>query len=254
MLWDAARSFPPQLTTTVAGLEQQVAALAARVAALEDASTRHDAAGARLASFEQQATGRIAVLEGISKLRSVEDAILDTGIRALKEWTAASAAAVVYDSAVDPFTVDGLFAKVKNKPNVAVIGFTTGRDVFGEFYRIPITETDQKAAFDPSIFVFSFEAHGRCAAPKKFAVWPAFVAKAQAVFCKREKERTYGFLWFWVDGQGGFYLGNERSMSYCKNAANAFAGLDNTTLTGANTTHNGGEYHHPTRLVAVQLS
>ena len=49
-----------------------------------------------------------------------------------------------------------------------------------------------------------------------------------------------------------FYLGNEKSNSYCSNLSRAFERLQNTTLTGKTGTAKSAE-HYCTRLVAVQL-
>ena len=48
-------------------------------------------------------------------------------INALKEWTGKTTATVIFDSTVDEFTHNGIFNKVKGKPNVALVGFTTDR-------------------------------------------------------------------------------------------------------------------------------
>ena len=49
----------------------------------------------------------------------------------LKGWTRKTRSAIVFDSKQDPFTVDGLFERVKGKANIAIIGTTTDGDVFG---------------------------------------------------------------------------------------------------------------------------
>ena len=46
-------------------------------------------------------------------------------------WTGKSQVTVVYDSDVDEFTGGRLFERVKDTPNVAVIGTTRDEDVFG---------------------------------------------------------------------------------------------------------------------------
>ena len=51
-------------------------------------------------------------------------------VNVLKAWTGKARATIVFDNTVDDFTHDGLFANVKGKPNVAVVGFTTDGDVF----------------------------------------------------------------------------------------------------------------------------
>ena len=88
---------------------------------------------------------------------------------ALKEWTGKASATKIYDSTVDEFTADGLFNMVKGKQNIALVGFTADGDVFGGFYSVAVTE-QFKEFNDPNMFVFSFESHGRCATPQRFAV------------------------------------------------------------------------------------
>ena len=178
---------------------------------------------------------------------------LDTmtkGISALKSWTGKASATIIYDSKKDPFTDQGLFDKVKGKANIAVIGFTTDGDVFGGFYSVAVTE-QRVEFFDPNMFVFSFESHGRCHTPQRFVVKQGLKAKANVYFFKNN---INGFVGFYVNMAGEFRLGNERSNSYCRDLSDAFEGLENTTLTGKNLTCDEGPYHHCTRLVAVQLS
>ena len=164
------------------------------------------------------------------------DSIIETaGMRyasTLKEWTGKETASVIYDSKVDPFTHDGIFNAVKGKPNIAVVGFTTDGDVFGGFYSVSVTE------------------HGRCATPQRFVVKAELKDKAYVFFCKNN---CNGFVQFGVSGVGWFYLGNERSRSFCRYLSRSFDGLEDTTLTGKNGTLFSGPYHHCARLVAIQL-
>ena len=169
-------------------------------------------------------------------------------VSALREWTGKATATVVYDSTVDEFTDDGLFQKVRGKRNVAIVGFTTDGDVFGGFYSVAVTEQDEPF-FDPYIFAFSFESHGRCMTPPRFVVKKGLKENASVMF----KNSSYGFVVFWVGDAGWFYLGNEKSYSYCRNLSDAFEGLDDTTLTGKNGRWKEGPYNHCTRLVAIQL-
>ena len=175
--------------------------------------------------------------------------IMAKGVNALKQWTRKATATVVYDSTVDGFTDDRLFTKVKGKPNIALIGFTTDGDVFGGFYRIAVTEQVHNS-HDPDIFIFSFESHGRCETPMKFDVWDVEKEDAYVRFWNSDSN---GFVDFWVDGVGGFFLGNEWSESYCENVSRGFEGLEDTTLMGKNGTFDKGPFHRCTRLVAVQL-
>ena len=178
--------------------------------------------------------------------------VMATGVTALKQWTGKTTANVVYDSKVDPFTDECLFQKVKGKRNVAIVGFTTDGDVFGGFYSVAVTD-QARDFFDPNIFAFSFESHGRCKTPQRFVVKKGWQRdRASLIFWK---SCVYGFVSFWVFGGGGFRLGNEKSRSFCVHVSGAFEGLEDTTLTGKNWERpNFGEYHHCTRLVAIQLS
>ena len=56
------------------------------------------------------------------------------------------------------------------------------------------------------------------------------------------------FVDFWVDGAGGFFLGNEKSETWCVDLSDGFEGIEDTTLTGTNR-----EKFTCTRLVAIQL-
>ena len=171
-------------------------------------------------------------------------------VNALKGWTGKTRATTIFDSTVDEFTHDGLFQKVKGKPNIAVVGFTTDGDVFGGFYSVAVTEQDEDFN-DPNIFVFSFESHGRCMTPQRFVVKEELKKRALVYFYKND---SYGFVDFGVDGVGGFTLGNEKSKSFCRDMSDAFEGLEDTTLTGQNNTYfHNPPYHHFARLVAIQL-
>ena len=176
----------------------------------------------------------------------------DLGVGSLKAWTGKASATIVYDSTVDEFTHDGLFDKVKGKGDIALIGFTADGDVFGGFYSVAVTRQSREF-YDPSIFAFSFESHGRCHTPQRFAVKQVLKDKA---FVKFVKGSSYGFICFEVYGAGHFLLGNGSSRSNCNSVSTAFEGLSDTTLTGQNNPgmFDNRQYHHCTRLVAVQFS
>ena len=167
-------------------------------------------------------------------------------VTALKEWTGKARATIIYDSTVDEFTDDGLFEKVKGKRNIALVGFTTDGDVFGGFYGVAVTKQGWWFK-DPNLFVFSFESHGRCETPQRFAVKKG-LENAYVYFCRKD---SYGFVLFLVSG--GFFLGNERSDSDCENMSLAFEGLEDTTLTGENSPNGEGPFHHCARIVAIHL-
>ena len=182
---------------------------------------------------------------------NAEEQIGERSIDALKEWTGKTTATIIFDSTVDEFTDDGLFDKVKGKQNIALVVLTTDGDVFGGFYSVAVTEQDERF-YDPNMFAFSFESHGRCETPQRFVVKVKDLKKKAIVFFY--KDSLYGFVWFGVNRVGRFWLGNESSKSYCCNMSRAFEGLENTTLTGQNNTNfEIPPYHHCARLVAVQL-
>ena len=172
-------------------------------------------------------------------------------VQALKQWTVKSSATIIYDSTVDEFTDDGLFEKVKGKENIAIIGFTTDGDVFGGFYSVVVTRQEEWI-YDPNIFAFSFESHGRCMTPQRFVVKDGLKGKANLRFYKN---CSYGFVKFYVDDvDARFFLGNESSNSFCRDMSKGFEGIQDTTLTGQSGDGWNPPYHHCTRLVAIQLS
>ena len=168
---------------------------------------------------------------------------------AFKGWTGRAHARVVYDSDVDEFTATGLFEGVRDKENIAVVAFTTDGDVFGGFYRVAVTE--QKRDFcDPTIFAFSFESHGRCATPQRFA---PVVDPNQTAFVRFHQRDVDGwFFSFGVGGLGFVSCGNERSETWC-DGGGMFEGLGETTLTGKTWTDGCRNVHRCVRLISVAL-
>ena len=184
--------------------------------------------------------------------KSAKDSVVTGHVNTLKEWTWKATATVIYDSFVDEFTDECLFDKLKGKPNIAVVGFTTDGDVFGAFYsRAVRTQLIGFTDFnDPDMFIFSFESHGRCMTPQKFVPKERLKKNAHVCFWNNN---SCGFVELGVFGQCGFTLGNEKSRSCCIHLSRGFEGLEETTLTGQNSDYLQGPYHHCTRLVAVQL-
>ena len=194
-------------------------------------------------SLSDDAKERLGKLEQYA-LRSVLETAGMRYASALKEWTAKTRAMLVYDSKVDPFTDDGLFQAVKGKPNIAIISATTDGDVFGGFYSVAVMGQD-KFFRDPNIFAFSFESHGRCATPQRFDVKEENKGRACVRFFK---DNGNGWFVTFYGGAGGFFLGNEKSRTFCTNLSDAFEGIEDTTLTG-----NNREFFTCTRLIAIQL-
>ena len=178
---------------------------------------------------------------------------METCTDTLKRWTGKTRARVVFDSMVDEFTHDGLFMTILGKPNIAVVGFTTDGDVFGGFYNVAVTE-QHKLFYDPTIFAFSFESHGRCMTPQRFVAKEERNEWACVTF---RKTCRFGFVSLFADRHsgGGFWLGNERSKSFCRYLSKGFDGLENTTLTGKTMARpEESQFHHCARLVAIQLA
>ena len=171
-------------------------------------------------------------------------------VYALKEWTGKSKMTTIYDSTVDEFTDDSLFSKIRGKRNIAVIGFTTDGDVFGGYYSVAVTKLEEEF-HDPNMFVFSFESHERCETPQRFVM----KKKRKEVWVKCFNNWRWGCIIFRA-GDGLLWLGNERSDSLCSDLSKGFKGLKSTTLSGKNNggDSNNGEFHHCTRLIAVQFS
>ena len=138
--------------------------------------------------------------------------------QSIQKMMCKSSATIIYDSTVDEFIDDSLFDKVKGKPNIAVVAFTTDGDVFGLFYSLTVMEQEQPF-YDPNMFIFSFESHGRCETPQRFAVKREPKDKA---FVNYDKNDNAWFVWFWVDYVGCFWLGNETSNSFCADLSCAF--------------------------------
>ena len=110
-------------------------------------------------------------------------------VDALKEWTGKVSATKIFDSTVDEFMDDRLFEKVKGKRNVAVVGFTTDGDVFGGFYSVAVTKQDKY--YNPTMFVFSFESHGRCMTPQRFVAKEEMKSRASVEFFKNDFLRQF---------------------------------------------------------------
>ena len=172
---------------------------------------------------------------------------MSDSINALKAWTGLSNATVLYDSMTDEFTHNGLFHAVIGKPNVALVATTTDGDLFGAFYSAALSSQDS-VSFDPHLFAFSFESHGRCATPKRFV--PKDVNQARVwVYSSYEM----GFVMVCGTAKGFFLLGNERSNTTCNTLSTVFEDMEDTTLTGTSL-GDGVNTYRCARLIAVQLS
>ena len=88
-------------------------------------------------------------------------------VSTMKRWVGKERARIIFDSDVDPFTNEMFNFKCMNKPNIAVIGFTTDGDVFGGYLEKEVCEAGKELK-DPNHFIFSLESHGRCKTPMRF--------------------------------------------------------------------------------------
>ena len=170
-------------------------------------------------------------------------------VDALKRWTGKTRATIVYDSTVDEFSADALFTTIQDKPNIALIGFTTDGDVFGGFYSVAVTEQDEWF-YDQTIFAFSFESHGRCKTPQGFDLAEGVRDISCLAFMSNSPR---GFVQIGAYGGGCFSLGNEQSDTFCFALSSIFKRLDDQTLSGQSSFYHRGPFHHCTRLVAVYL-
>ena len=178
--------------------------------------------------------------------------VMLSGIEALKAWTGKARAMILYDSAVDPFTEDGLFEKVAHRPNVAVIAFTKDDDVFGAFHSIAVSKQDDNSLFDPNLFAFSFESHGRCETPQRFPVKERLRHRASLKYYHCHSRGW--FLWVGVDKFGSFQIGNEESATWCFYPSLAFEGMERTTLTGSTwESQEKQNCHRCSRIIALQM-
>ena len=143
-------------------------------------------------------------------------------VQALMEWTGKESATIIFDSTTDEFTRRGFFDKIRGKPNIALVATTSEGDVFGGFYSVAVTRQD-KYFYDPNNFAFSFESHGRCLTPQRFAVKEEYKDKAFVEFFRYNS--IGGFAVFCVYGICGFYLGNEKSKSFFRNMSSGLEGI-----------------------------
>ena len=171
-------------------------------------------------------------------------------VETLKEWTGTSNVSILFDSTVDEFTDDSLFQRVANKPDIAIVGFTTDGDVFGGYFHVRVTAQDEMV-HDPDHFIFTFECHGRCATPQRFLVKAEQKDDAKVRFFKDDSGGwfvDFGLLNFFVVG-----FGNEKSDTFCFNPSIAYDGIEDSTLTGTNTNPYSSKRHHCFRLLGLWL-
>ena len=242
MLFDVVDERIGSVESSLTSHAFQMLSLNAKCNSLQDVHVKHEPDNGNLGTKDLR--------DSFFFLQYVADPVMERGLDALKAWTGKIGMSILYDSAVDGMSVRSMFKKVSDKQDIALIATTTDGDVFGGFYNVAVTRKEKRFK-DPDMFIFSFESHGRCTTPQRFPVKEKFKENDDALvyFYKND---DIGFVRFGVDNVGGFRLGDERSMSFCKNVSCAFEGLEDTTLTGK-TGLNTEDEHHCSRLVALQL-
>ena len=167
-------------------------------------------------------------------------------VTTLREWVGGTAPKKLYDSTVDEFTADAFIQSLYNRRRVVMLETTTVGDVFGVAINPPFTPQDERLS-DPSAFLFSFESHGRCATPQRFAASHELRLGLQVALYH---QHTCGFLCVWANGGGEVYFGGERSSSFCSDLDQVFEPIGAKTLTGNNGFY---RFHRARRLEAFSF-
>ena len=180
--------------------------------------------------------------------------VLRRGIRQLVEWTDATAATVVYDSAGQPINHGDFAAKVRDQQNVAVITCTDRGFVFGAFFsaRAPPNAYEWN---DPGAFVFSLESHGLCETPRRFVPYDRTgvavrVADDFVGCCSIRGERP-GPVGIFVS-TGSLFFGDESAPRKLEKIDVVFDGAQAPFFIGAECAE--AKKYLPVRLIAVQLT
>ena len=174
-----------------------------------------------------------------------ETPALAKGIEALKAWRELPNVTLIYDSTVDPFTMEDLFQRVVDRPFVSYIAFTSDGDIFGVSLQRAVPPGVRQVQ-DGHLFVFSFESHGRCETPQMFRPPSDRIGGTYLTFSNNDNEFFHTHVRF----RGGLAFGDERCATKSWGIADSFPGLEATTLTGKP----DNERYTCTRLIAVQLS
>ena len=125
----------------------------------------------------------------------------------LKTWTGKARATTVYDTNEDEFTMEAFNRHALRRKNIAVVVTTSEGDVFGFYTAGPVVKQHVRA-YDPEMFVFSLESHGRCMTPQRFFARANAKKDAFVEFCERvdysdevdEEYVTKDFAKFGTDG------------------------------------------------------
>ena len=147
-------------------------------------------------------------------------------INALLQWTHKTGFSVLFNSQTEPFFAHNILYRTMLMSDIVYIVITAGGDVFGVYYEKPLGGLDIQVN-DPSIFMFSFESHGRCAKVKRFAL-KSYRADDAFVMLHRNSRRIFTV----GCGHAELSLYDTRTTSYTNNLSWMFWDMDNRTLTG----------------------
>ena len=216
----------------VAGRDAQIAALARRVAAVEAVVfARHPphtpTADAPPDAPRPDAPIPDAPAPALPALGTSADAVA-AGVDALRRWTGRASARLVFDDAAAGLTSDALFRCVRGVAGLAYVAVTMDGDVFGGYSGVAVDERE-RACGDPGLFLFAFEAHGRCETPRRFVVKGAVRGEAAVRLGGVDDDEL---VTFGVGEWGELALG--AGGSYCVSLGDAFEGLKNTLLVRQN--------------------
>ena len=166
----------------------------------------------------------------------VDYLFIQQNLRTLKQWTAATKARVAYDSAGEEFSAARFFARAMHRPNIAIIAFTTNDDVFGGYTSAPVTATGVDVV-SPDHFIFSLFSHGRCPAPTRWFLKPAFAQ----IFGVSFKEDPCGFVVF---GFTNLWIGGPDDHSVCSSTIDdCYDNIRPDAITGTFGNNPAAEYH-----------
>ena len=163
-------------------------------------------------------------------------------LRVLKKWTGKKNATLLYDSSVDELSADELFAKVANKPNIALVNVQENGEIIGVFYAAAV-KSQGAYVKDPDVFIFALEANGRFRTPKHFTVkWHVRDSMA-VVFFQNSSDNWFqaGVMYF-----GALQLG-KTSASEARSLDGAFRRMKRIDLLDYKTSR------QCVRLLAIQL-
>ena len=198
------------------------------------AATAQDTVSALVAGLKTQMQAMLQMVERVQRATEASDAtedVVQLAAVSLTQWTGKPEATVVFDSLVDALAVDTFAQAVTGTPDVALVAVTTDGDVLGAFFSGALTGPDV-ACPDASVFVFSFESHGRCMTPQRFVLKPSAVEHASV----RLLPAPGVGVEFLFSERASLLLSDDQTPSTTSSLSEAFDGLEDETLVGANAT------------------